>query len=97
MSSREIVMRGWMEPYTQIGISGHSIAPIIYVACGVSGAVQHMLGVQEARHIIAINNNIEAPIFNYASLGLLGDIKEILPAILEIIEKDSSVLSGGNK
>ena len=97
MASREAVTRGWMASKSQVGISGRSIAPTIYVACGISGAVQHMLGVQEAKYIIAINNNMDAPIFNYASLGLVGDIKEVLPAILEIIHIDSTVLSGGNQ
>ncbi len=76
---------GWIEHARQIGSTGKTVRPRLYIACGISGAAQHTSGMSEAQTIIAINPDRSAPIFALADLGLLGDANQVLPLAAEII------------
>jgi electron transfer flavoprotein alpha subunit len=81
-ASRPAVDAGWASKDRQIGSSGHAIAPRLYIACGISGASQHLVGMQGAQEVVAINNDPGAPIFALAQLGLVGDARQVLEAAL---------------
>ncbi|ABB14632.1 electron transfer flavoprotein subunit alpha/FixB family protein [Carboxydothermus hydrogenoformans] len=82
-ASRPAVEAGWVPYAHQIGQTGQTVRPKLYIACGISGAVQHLVGMQMSEVIVAINNDPNAPIFNIATYGIVGDILEVLPAITE--------------
>jgi electron transfer flavoprotein alpha subunit len=82
-ASRAAVDRGWQPYARQVGLSGKTVAPELYVACAVSGAIQHLAGMQTAKHVIAINADAEAQIFSVADLGIVGDVFEVVPAVIE--------------
>lgn len=82
-SSRACVDAGWMEHSRQVGQTGTTVKPNIYVACGISGAIQHAAGMQNSDIIIAINTNENAPIFEIADYGIVGDLYSVIPAIME--------------
>jgi electron transfer flavoprotein alpha subunit len=85
--SRAVTMAGWRPHSDQVGQTGTKIAPELYIACGISGATQHMAGCKGAKHLLAINADGEAPIFASADYAVVGDLHEVLPAIAEAIRK----------
>jgi electron transfer flavoprotein alpha subunit len=86
-ASRPICDEGWLPMERQIGSSGQTVAPKLYLALGISGAIQHVVGMKGARTIVAINKDSNAPIFEIADYGVVGDIFEIMPALTEELQK----------
>jgi len=86
-ASRPICDEGWLPMERQIGSSGQTVAPKLYLALGISGAIQHVVGMKGARTIVAINKDQNAPIFEIADYGIVGDIFEIMPALAEELQK----------
>ena len=85
--SRPIADSGWVPSAYQVGLSGTSVKPDVYIAVGISGAVQHLAGISAARTVVAINTDAEADIFTRANYGVVGDYREVLPAFIERIKQ----------
>ena len=86
--SRVATNNGWIPHSKQVGLTGNRIAPKLYIACGISGAVQHLVGCKGAKKIMVINNDPQAPFFTKADYGVIGDLHEILPAITQELKKN---------
>lgn len=93
-ATRQAVDMGWAPYAAQIGLSGKTVSPRLYLSFGVSGAIQHIAGMSTAERIIAFNRDSEAPIFSVADLGIVGDVGEVLPALIAELEKRGGHIDG---
>jgi electron transfer flavoprotein alpha subunit len=90
--SRVATNNGWRPHSVQVGLTGNRIAPELYIACGISGAIQHLVGCKAARHILVINKDRDAPFFRRADYGVVGDLHEVIPALIDEIRSRKSTM-----
>ena len=96
-ASRDAVESGMISKDYQIGYSGTRVKPKLYIACGISGAPQHLAGMQEAETIVAINSDSSAPIFNICDYGIVGDLYDVVPQFMAYLEKTAKVKKSKQK